>query len=97
MSIDLSLSFKIVLKRCCKSYRYNGAIFVLTYFLPLTATTYCYTRMSVELWGSQSIGEATPVQIESVNSKRRIAVLSGGSLPRLRYLHQLGSQGFWLA
>ncbi|XP_043212129.1 tachykinin-like peptides receptor 99D isoform X2 [Amphibalanus amphitrite] len=51
---------------------YNGAIFVLTYFLPLTATTYCYTRMSVELWGSQSIGEATPVQIESVNSKRRV-------------------------
>ncbi|XP_037083938.1 tachykinin-like peptides receptor 99D [Pollicipes pollicipes] len=51
---------------------YNVTIFVLTYFLPLAATAYCYTRMSVELWGSQSIGEATPVQVESVNSKRRV-------------------------
>ncbi|KAG8177128.1 hypothetical protein JTE90_012011 [Oedothorax gibbosus] len=34
--------------------------------------TFTYYRVGKELWGSQSIGECTQKQIESVNSKRKI-------------------------
>ncbi|GAB6020055.1 Tachykinin receptor [Chamberlinius hualienensis] len=53
-------------------YVYNVMIFVLTYVLPMGAIAYSYVRISHELWGSQSIGECTPRQVESVKNKRKV-------------------------
>lgn len=53
--------------------RYNVVFMVLTYFLPIIAMTYAYTRVGVELWGSQSIGECTQRQLDNVKSKRRVS------------------------
>ncbi|GFX24572.1 tachykinin-like peptides receptor 99D [Trichonephila clavipes] len=54
------------------SLNYNVVILVVTYVLPITSMTFTYFRVGRELWGSQSIGECTQKQIESVNSKRKI-------------------------
>lgn len=35
--------------------------------------TFTYFRIGRELWGSQSIGECTQKQIESVKSKRKVS------------------------
>ncbi|CAL1296880.1 unnamed protein product [Larinioides sclopetarius] len=55
-----------------QEYIYNVVILVVTYVLPITSMTFTYFRVGRELWGSQSIGECTQKQIESVNSKRKI-------------------------
>lgn len=34
--------------------------------------TYTYTRVGLELWGSQSIGECTQRQLENIKSKRKV-------------------------
>ncbi|XP_049694788.1 tachykinin-like peptides receptor 99D isoform X2 [Helicoverpa armigera] len=53
-------------------YWYNVAFMVLTYFLPIMSMTYTYSRVGIELWGSQSIGECTQRQLDNVKSKRRV-------------------------
>ncbi|GBP95300.1 Tachykinin-like peptides receptor 99D [Eumeta japonica] len=53
-------------------FRYNVAMLVLTYFLPIASMTYTYARVGLELWGSQSIGECTQRQMENIKSKRRV-------------------------
>ncbi|XP_037296583.1 tachykinin-like peptides receptor 99D isoform X1 [Manduca sexta] len=53
-------------------YVYNVMFMVLTYFMPIMAMTYAYSRVGVELWGSQSIGECTQRQLDNVKSKRRV-------------------------
>nr|UNA06200.1 tachykinin-like protein receptor [Hyphantria cunea] len=53
-------------------YWYNVCFMVLTYFLPITSMTYTYSRVGIELWGSQSIGECTQRQLDNVKSKRRV-------------------------
>ncbi|XP_028028937.1 tachykinin-like peptides receptor 99D isoform X2 [Bombyx mandarina] len=53
-------------------YAYNVLFMVLTYFMPIIAMTYAYSRVGVELWGSQSIGECTQRQLDNVKSKRRV-------------------------
>ncbi|ALC47771.1 Takr99D [Drosophila busckii] len=51
---------------------YNILIFILTYFLPIISMTVTYSRVGIELWGSKTIGEYTPRQVENVRSKRRV-------------------------
>ncbi|XP_053975397.1 tachykinin-like peptides receptor 99D isoform X2 [Hylaeus volcanicus] len=53
-------------------YLYNVIFMVLTYFLPIGSMTFTYARIGLELWGSQSIGENTTGQLESIRSKRRV-------------------------
>ncbi|KAL0132796.1 hypothetical protein PUN28_000484 [Cardiocondyla obscurior] len=53
-------------------YLYNVIFMVLTYFLPIGSMTFTYARVGLELWGSQSIGEATARQLENIRSKRRV-------------------------
>jgi len=35
--------------------------------------TVTYSRVGIELWGSKTIGECTPRQVENVRSKRRVS------------------------
>jgi len=46
---------------------------IFTYFVPIIVMGYTYTRVGIELWGSQSIGEATQRQLENIKSKRRVS------------------------
>lgn len=45
---------------------------VLTYGIPMLIMVVCYSFMGKELWGSQSIGEHTERQRESVKSKKKV-------------------------
>ncbi|KAH9393512.1 Substance-K receptor [Tyrophagus putrescentiae] len=51
---------------------YNILILLVTYMLPIVSMSYTYFRVGKELWGSQSIGECTAKQMESIKSKRKI-------------------------
>ncbi|XP_034487365.1 tachykinin-like peptides receptor 99D [Drosophila innubila] len=51
---------------------HNILIMILTYFLPIISMTVTYSRVGIELWGSKTIGEYTPRQVENVRSKRRV-------------------------
>ncbi|KAH8326541.1 hypothetical protein KR067_010006 [Drosophila pandora] len=51
---------------------YNILILILTYILPIVSMTVTYSRVGIELWGSKTIGECTPRQVENVRSKRRV-------------------------
>ncbi|RWS09339.1 tachykinin-like peptides receptor 99D, partial [Dinothrombium tinctorium] len=51
-------------------YIYNVIIWIVAYVIPISSMTFTYFRVGRELWGSQSIGECTAKQIESVQSKR---------------------------
>nr|XP_046916674.1 tachykinin-like peptides receptor 99D [Dermatophagoides farinae] len=53
-------------------YIYNVIITLVTYILPIASMSYTYFRVGRELWGSQSIGECTAKQMESIKSKRKI-------------------------
>ncbi|XP_015590424.1 tachykinin-like peptides receptor 99D [Cephus cinctus] len=55
-----------------EEYLYNVIFMFLTYFLPIGSMTYTYARVGLELWGSQSIGEATQRQLDNIRSKRRV-------------------------
>ncbi|XP_018394757.1 PREDICTED: tachykinin-like peptides receptor 99D [Cyphomyrmex costatus] len=55
-----------------ESAMYNVIFMILTYFLPIGSMTFTYARVGLELWGSQSIGEATARQLENIRSKRRV-------------------------
>lgn len=46
---------------------------VVTYFLPMLSMSVTYAKIGAELWGARAIGEATAVQRESINSKRRVS------------------------
>lgn len=46
---------------------------VVTYFLPIGSMTFTYMRIGIELWGSQSIGEATQRQLDNIRNKRRVS------------------------
>jgi hypothetical protein len=52
--------------------RYNVVFMILTYFLPIGSMTFTYARIGLELWGSQSIGEATQRQLDNIRNKRRV-------------------------
>lgn len=53
-------------------YAYNIVFLVLTYGVPMIVMVVCYTLMGRELWGSQSIGEHTQRQHESVRAKKKV-------------------------
>ncbi|KAJ6640304.1 Tachykinin-like peptides receptor 86C [Pseudolycoriella hygida] len=53
-------------------YVYNIVFLVLTYGIPMLIMVVCYSFMGKELWGSQSIGEHTERQRESVKSKKKV-------------------------
>ncbi|XP_023036096.1 tachykinin-like peptides receptor 99D isoform X1 [Drosophila willistoni] len=53
-------------------YIYNILIMILTYILPIVSMTVTYSRVGFELWGSKTIGEYMPRQVENVRSKRRV-------------------------
>lgn len=53
-------------------YAYNLVFMVLTYAMPMLVMVVCYTLMGRELWGSQSIGEHTERQHESVRAKKKV-------------------------
>ncbi|CAG2106386.1 unnamed protein product [Medioppia subpectinata] len=55
-----------------KRLLYNVIILLVTYMLPIVSMSYTYFRVGRELWGSQSIGECTAKQMESIKSKRKI-------------------------
>ena len=52
--------------------RYNVTFMIVTYFLPIGAMGYTYTKVGRELWGSQGIGECTDHQMDNIRSKRRV-------------------------
>jgi hypothetical protein len=56
--------------------RYNVLFMLFTYFVPIIVMGYTYARVGIELWGSQSIGEATQRQLENIKSKRRVRSVS---------------------
>lgn len=66
--------------------RYNIVFLVLTYGIPMLVMIVCYTLMGKELWGSQSIGEHTQRQTESVKSKKKV---SGENLFMCQKCHDL--------
>ncbi|XP_074040996.1 tachykinin-like peptides receptor 99D isoform X2 [Leptinotarsa decemlineata] len=51
---------------------YNICFTVITYIIPIGAMIFTYTRIGVELWGSQSIGEITERQMKNIESKRKV-------------------------
>lgn len=53
-------------------HSYNVVFLVLTYAIPMLIMIVCYTIMGRVLWGSQSIGEHTQRQIESIKSKKKV-------------------------
>lgn len=53
--------------------RYNVTFTIMTYFLPISAMGFTYTRIGCELWGSQGIGECTEHQMDNIRSKRRVS------------------------
>uniref|UniRef100_A0AAN0LPN2 Tachykinin-like peptide receptor 99D n=1 Tax=Polyphagotarsonemus latus TaxID=1204166 RepID=A0AAN0LPN2_9ACAR len=53
-------------------YFYNLAVLILTYFIPITLMALTYFRVGTVLWGSQTIGEYTAKQVQSIQSKRKI-------------------------
>lgn len=55
-------------------YSYNCVFLVLTYGVPMLIMIVCYTIMGRVLWGSQSIGEHTQRQIESIKSKKKVCI-----------------------
>lgn len=61
----------------CVLCSYNIVILLVTYMLPIVSMSYTYTRVGQELWGSQSIGECTAKQMESIKSKRKVSILIG--------------------
>ncbi|XP_012230891.1 tachykinin-like peptides receptor 86C [Linepithema humile] len=55
-----------------REYCYNLLFLTVTYLIPMTVMAVCYTCMGLKLWGSQSIGELTHYQRESMRSKRKV-------------------------
>lgn len=53
-------------------FSYSYILLVLNYVFPLITLTVTYTRVGIELWGSQAIGEQTSVQTIRVKSKRKV-------------------------
>ncbi|XP_066981472.1 tachykinin-like peptides receptor 99D isoform X1 [Macrobrachium rosenbergii] len=53
-------------------YVHTVILMVLTYILPLLSMGFTYARIGWTLWGSRSIGEQTPRQVESIRSKRKV-------------------------
>ncbi|XP_071512799.1 tachykinin-like peptides receptor 99D isoform X2 [Panulirus ornatus] len=53
-------------------YIHSVALMVLTYIVPLLFMGFTYARIGMTLWGSRSIGEQTPRQVESIRSKRKV-------------------------
>ncbi|CAH1987451.1 unnamed protein product [Acanthoscelides obtectus] len=45
---------------------------LITYVIPMTLMTVCYTIMGKELWGSKAIGEKTQRQMDAIRSKKKI-------------------------
>ncbi len=71
-------------------YRYNIIFTVLTYLIPVSVMGVCYSRMSYILWRSQSIGELSQRQAESIQSKRKVSTIrhsNGVLLFRLIHHH----------
>ncbi|XP_070502684.1 tachykinin-like peptides receptor 99D isoform X2 [Chironomus tepperi] len=58
-----------------QEYVYNVVFMILTYFVPIGSMTYTYTRVGLELWGSQSIGECTQRQLDNIKSKRKVVLM----------------------
>lgn len=54
------------------SNRYNIVVPVVTYLVPIISMGITYFKIGKELWFSQSIGEVTSNQLESINSKRKV-------------------------
>ncbi|XP_060604324.1 tachykinin-like peptides receptor 99D isoform X2 [Ruditapes philippinarum] len=55
-----------------KDLAYNYLLLILNYIFPLLTLTITYSRVGIELWGSQAIGEETSVQHDRVKSKRKV-------------------------
>ncbi|KAF7276113.1 hypothetical protein GWI33_010910 [Rhynchophorus ferrugineus] len=51
---------------------YQMLFLFITYIVPMTLMSLCYTIMGKVLWGSRSIGEMTQRQLESIRSKRKV-------------------------
>lgn len=54
--------------------RYNIVFLAFTYGIPMIVMIICYSIMGRILWGSQSIGENTERQTESVKSKKKVSM-----------------------
>lgn len=65
-SLFFSLAFRFV--------SYNIVFLAFTYGIPMVVMLICYSVMGRELWGSQSIGENTERQTESVKSKKKVSM-----------------------
>ncbi|PVD37387.1 hypothetical protein C0Q70_04386 [Pomacea canaliculata] len=45
---------------------------ILNYFLPIVTLAVTYSRIAWKLWDSKAIGEALPMQVERIRSKRKV-------------------------
>ncbi|XP_075210909.1 tachykinin-like receptor at 86C [Lycorma delicatula] len=53
-------------------YMYNLVFLGVTYIMPVISMAVCYGLIGYQLWGSQSIGEKTQRQLQSVRAKRKV-------------------------
>ena len=58
---------------------------MLTYLMPVMVMAACYSRMSHVLWRSESIGELSQRQIQSIHSKRKVSCVFSYSMTWLNF------------
>ncbi len=58
---------------CNPSFRYDIALFLLMYILPLIILFATYIPITVKLWSDRGLGEVTRAQVEGIKSKRRVS------------------------
>ncbi|XP_063244190.1 tachykinin-like peptides receptor 86C [Bacillus rossius redtenbacheri] len=56
-------------------YMYNIVFLGLTYLVPVSVMSVCYSLMARELWGGRAVGELTLRQQESIRSKRKVILM----------------------
>ncbi|RWS28814.1 tachykinin-like peptides receptor 86C, partial [Leptotrombidium deliense] len=59
-------------KNISHTFRYNIVFFVVTYVIPMITLCITYAWMSSVLWKSESIGEVTELQKNSVKAKKNV-------------------------
>lgn len=73
MAIKMNSLTSLIYCFLSRLFSYNILIIIVTYCLPIVSMTVTYSRVGIELWGSKTIGEYTPRQVENVRSKRRVS------------------------
>lgn len=64
---------QFVLMWFCSVCRYDIALFLLMYILPLIILFATYVPITVKLWSDRGLGEVTRAQVEGIKSKRKVS------------------------